>query len=677
MKTTIFILCLIFAWFQSFSNPDSLYFKLKNHKEKKQHFQLAQTQIDLAKYYYFTEKNYDSTLYYTQKAVAYFTQKKRNKKLGYAYKLMGYAYTSGEKYESALQIFDSALVYLQPPQQMLSILQVYTNKGIAYNFVDNPSKAIKAFEKALQIGYELKDTSQIIINSLNTGIMYNIDGQISEAVDYLINGIKLAKQTHDSTNLIKCYIELGDIYLEQDNIDQAETYYLQALDMLDTATYSRAHVSLYDVLGYVKEQQNQFDQAEDWYKKAYLISNQIDYKSGKAQLLYRIGHLHKEKQDWQTALSFYKSALEVEIQIGSISDQLVVKNEIAAVYNQLKKYNKAEQLLKSVVQQAKDANLIRPRKQAHKLLSQNYKLTGAAASALEHYEAFRYIEDSIYNVQQLEIVENMRVRYETAEKEQTIIKLNTEKKLKGEKIKRQQQLLWSIIAGSVFIVIILILLYLQNKRKVALKRLQTEQQLFRAQLNPHFIFNALNAIKGYIIDHKTLEAADFLTDFSSLMRQTLESSIDEINSLQSEIELLTAYLKLQQMRLENKFQFHIETDSRIVVEDIKFPAILLQPFVENAIEHGMKNGGDMVAIRFNQEKNRLIITLEDNGPGIKNSELNGKKHRSRGMEIIQKRLNRMNKIAGWHVKYSVVPVNKNNNTGTRVTLDFPLLYFYK
>lgn len=211
----------------------------------------------------------------------------------------------------------------------------------------------------------------------------------------------------------------------------------------------------------------------------------------------------------------------------------------------------------------------------------------------------------------------------------TILKLNAEKELKEEKIKRQQQLLWSIISGSVFIVIILVLLYMQNKREVVLKRLQTEQQLFRTQLNPHFIFNALSAIKGYIAQHQSEEAADFLTDFSSLMRQTLESSIDEINTLQNEIELLKAYLKLQQMRFENKFQFHIETDVGINTEDVKFPAMLLQPFVENAIEHGIKKGGTMVAIQFKQEKNRLVITIEDNGPGINNSVAINKKHRSR------------------------------------------------
>ncbi|MFO8022225.1 MAG: tetratricopeptide repeat protein [Perlabentimonas sp.] len=665
------------AWFQSYSSPDSLYVKLQNHQEKNQHSQLAQTYIDLAKYYYFTENRYDSTIYYAQKALSYYKKENNSKKLGYAYKLMGYAYTSSEEYESALQILDSALIYLQKPEQTLSILQVYTNKGISYNFVDNPSKAIDAFKEALKIGYELKDTSQIIINSLNAGIMYNADGQITEAADYMITGIKLAKQTNDSINLIKCYIELGDIYVEQDKVDQAETYYLQALDILDTTSFSRSQVSLYDVLGYVKERQNQFTQAETWYKKAYRICNQIDYKSGKAQLLYRMGHLQKLNKDWQTALSYFRSALDVENEIGSISNQLVDKNEIADVYIRLKKHNKAEKLLRAVVNEAQENNLIRPLKHAHRLMYQNYKQMGAAARALQHFESYRQIEDSIYNVQQLEIVEDMRERYETAEKEQTIIKLNAEKELKEEKIKRQQQLLWSIISGSVFMVIILILLYLQNKRKAALKRLQVEQQLFRAQLNPHFLFNALNAIKGYIAAHKTDEAANFLTDFSSLMRQTLESSIDEITSLQSEIELLTAYLRLQQMRLEYKFQFQIETDSRIDTEDIKFPAMFLQPFVENAIEHGIKKGGNLVSIRFYQENTRLVITLEDNGPGIKNSATNRGKHRSRGMEIIQKRLQLMNKIHRWHVKYSVLPANNITSKGTMVVLDFPLLHFYE
>jgi len=676
MKTKILILYLVFTWTQSFSNPDSLYNEIKYHKEQQAHYQLALTQLELAKHFYFTERNYDSTCLYTEKVVNYFTQHKNDKKLGYTYKLMGYAHNYIESYEKALQYFDSALVYLHPKEQRLSILQVHTNQGIAYNFVDNPAKAIDAFKKALEISIKLEDTSQIIVNSLNTGIMYNVAGQITEAADYIIKGIELAKQTHDSTNLIKCYIELGDIYVEQGKTDQAKTYYMQALDLLDTTSFSRAQVSLYDVLGYVSEQQKQFIEAENWYQKAYNISKQINYKSGMAQLLYRMGILHKVKQQLQSALSDFNRALKIENQIGSLYDELVIKNEIADIYIQIKSYKRAEKILNGVINQANENDLIRPLKQAHKLMYQYYKQTGAGTRALEHYEAYRQIEDSIYNVQQIEIVESLREQYETAEKEQTIIKLNTEKTLKEEQIKRQQQLLWSIIAGTFFMVIILVLLYLQNKRKAALKRLKTEQQLFRAQLNPHFIFNALNAIKGYITAHKTDEAADFLTDFSSLMRQTLESSIDEINSLQTEIEILTAYLKLQQMRLESNFHFFIETDNGLDKEDIKFPAMLLQPFVENAIEHGIKNGGSKIEINFTKINNRLAITITDDGPGIENTKnTSTKKHHSRGMEIIKKRMQLLNKMAGWEIYYATEPLN-NKQTGTVVKIDLPLITLF-
>ncbi|ALO13952.1 Sensor histidine kinase YpdA [Salinivirga cyanobacteriivorans] len=676
MKTKILILYLVFTWTQSFSNPDSLYNEIKYHKEQQAHYQLALTQLELAKHFYFTERNYDSTCLYTEKVVNYFTQHKNDKKLGYTYKLMGYAHNYIESYEKALQYFDSALVYLHPKEQRLSILQVHTNQGIAYNFVDNPAKAIDAFKKALDIAYALKDTSQIVINNLNTGIMYNVAGQISEAAEYLIKSIELAKQTQDTTNLIKSYIELGDIYVNQDKTDQAKTYYMQALDMLDTTSFSRTHVSLYDVLGYVNEQQKQFSKAEDWYQKAYNISKQINYKSGMAQLLYRMGILHKVKREWQSAKSDFNSALKIEKQIGSLYDQLVLKNELADIYIQIKSYERAEKSLNEVINQANENDLIRPLKQAHKLMYQYYKQTGAGTRALEHYEAYRQIDDSIYNVQQIEIVESLREQYETAEKEQTIIKLNTEKTLKEEQIKRQQQLLWSIIASAVFLVIILVLLYLQFKRKTALKRIQIQQQLFRAQLNPHFIFNALNAIKGYITAHKTDEAAEFLTDFSSLMRQTLESSIDEINSLATEIELLTAYLKLQQMRLEHEFKFLIDTASEIKTENTKFPAMLLQPFVENAVEHGIKNGGSKIEINFTEINNRLAITISDDGPGIENTKnTSTKKHHSRGMEIIKKRMQLLNKMAGWEIYYATEPLN-NNQTGTVVKIDLALITLF-
>ena len=171
-----------------------------------------------------------------------------------------------------------------------------------------------------------------------------------------------------------------------------------------------------------------------------------------------------------------------------------------------------------------------------------------------------------------------------------------------------------------------------------------EMQTLRSQMNPHFIFNTLNAINSFIIENKTEQASDYLVTFSKLVRNILENSRHENISLDKELTALQLYLQLEQVRLENSFSYSIEVDESIDSISLRVPPLIIQPFVENAIWHGLRNkhthGNVWVAIKQENE-HTIVITIADDGIGrdaaskLKANQIN---HKSYGIEITKTRI---------------------------------------
>ena len=169
-------------------------------------------------------------------------------------------------------------------------------------------------------------------------------------------------------------------------------------------------------------------------------------------------------------------------------------------------------------------------------------------------------------------------------------------------------------------------------------------QTLRSQMNPHFIFNTLNAINSFIIENKTEQASDYLVTFSKLVRNILENSRHENISLDKELTALQLYLQLEQVRLENSFSYSIEVDENIDSISLRVPPLIIQPFVENAIWHGLRNkhthGNVWVAIKQENE-HTIVITIADDGIGreaaskLKANQIN---HKSYGIEITKTRI---------------------------------------
>ena len=216
----------------------------------------------------------------------------------------------------------------------------------------------------------------------------------------------------------------------------------------------------------------------------------------------------------------------------------------------------------------------------------------------------------------------------------------------------------------------------EEKTEINKKFAELELQALQAQMNPHFVFNALSAIQNFILDNNAEEATDYLSRFSRLMRLFLESSRNKYIALSEEKVLLEYYIQLEQLRFKDKFTYQIFLDESVSL-DTEIPSLLLQPFVENAINHGLvyKNTDDgYLNINFKKENNKLICIVEDNGIGrneaaaIKNKSL--KPYKSRGTEITEERLRSLELIESTKIEIDIFDKIDENSIpqGTKVTI---------
>lgn len=207
---------------------------------------------------------------------------------------------------------------------------------------------------------------------------------------------------------------------------------------------------------------------------------------------------------------------------------------------------------------------------------------------------------------------------------------------------------WARLSGAAMVIGIGITLYKyrtrQLKRENELLRQMTEleRSALQAQMNPHFIFNCLNAIQNFIMQNEKDQAIEYLGSFAQLVRGVLNASVKGKVSLQEELKMLENYLSLEQLRFDKRFEYVISTSEGLDTFDIEIPPLLIQPYVENAVLHGMSNleKKGMVTVSFQECQGYLEVSVKDNGKGvIKNhSERPVKSHKSVGMAITQKRL---------------------------------------
>lgn len=217
-----------------------------------------------------------------------------------------------------------------------------------------------------------------------------------------------------------------------------------------------------------------------------------------------------------------------------------------------------------------------------------------------------------------------------------------------------------------------------HKELTSINQELAEAQLsaLQAQMNPHFVFNALNSIKRMILEEDNEKASRYLSKFALMIRMTLDHSRDKFVTLDENIKYLKTYLEMEQLRFDDSFRFTIETEDNIDSTEVPIPSMMIQPLVENAIWHGLmpSEANKKIRIAFTQEENQITCTIEDNGIGIRESEklkkIHRPLHRSSGLENLQKRIHIMNEKYDTDCTLQIYDLKekRRNDSGTLVIL---------
>jgi anti-sigma regulatory factor (Ser/Thr protein kinase) len=274
------------------------------------------------------------------------------------------------------------------------------------------------------------------------------------------------------------------------------------------------------------------------------------------------------------------------------------------------------------------------------------------------------INDSIRNVEKIEAVAELEKKYNQIKNENTIKDLD----------KKNQIFLLLLLAG-LFGLLALAFFLRQQKLKHRQDILETEQRLNRARMNPHFFFNALATLQKFALrDNDGQTLASNLSKFSHIMRETLESTYKEYITVEQETDFLNEYLEVQKIRFPNTFSYAIHTNEDMEVDDILIPSMILQPFIENSIEHGFTGitYPGHVDIYFKIDKKELLIEVSDNGKGLNTKLKENNDHISRAGQIIRDRIYLLNIKLKTKAGFSID--NNKDGAGTIVKIHLPLLY---
>ena len=605
-------------------------------------------------------------------------------------------------------------------------LQLYKSKDQAKRFkslIDSANihlkkdakKSIQFITEALEVSRSTKENSKA----------YEVLADIYKhwkQYDLAISNYIISNQNFPSNTI---NLKLAEVYKLNKNYQESiETY--NAINKDELSNWQ--HVTLYEGLGDVNQNTKSFDAAIQAYSEGlkvaqkHLITPKItDLNSKIAQIYDAKGESQKAKgyfneslklaktqnkkrsveekvkvADFQNNLSDYSNEIEIRKEaldeINEIETDSVFDNEsaltpqkqnykIGNAYALQKDYKNAIPYLEKSIEEADDKEDLIVQKDATRKLSEVFRDAGKFDKARIAYDHYVELVDQVYLKKEQDIAQSARFSKDIANKQNRILSLESDRALSEskyqlniEQARTQKLIIYSLFGGVLLLLAVAVFMYKYIKQQRLANNLLALKTL-RSQMNPHFIFNALNSVNSFIASNDERTANKYLSDFSLLMRAVLENSEEDFIPLEKEIELLELYTKLEHFRFKDKFDYNISVDENINVNDFVIPPMLLQPYIENAVWHGLrykKTKGHLNIIISQNKADEISITITDDGIGREKSKAlkteHQQKQNSKGMGNIKKRVFILNKMYKDKVDVFIDDFQDDEDAGTKVVV---------
>jgi tetratricopeptide (TPR) repeat protein len=531
---------------------------------------------------------------------------------------LGQALYAQYQFEEALVCQRKSIYYLEKLGDWEGEGKAWAWMGMSYATLGNYDSSFYYCSKSLHIRQKMSDHACVVLSYINMGQLYNAAGSFADAMDYYNQGINYAA-IHHLTNFTMSwtYFELvGSIFRQQNNPDSS--YFILRKSLILDSANEMARINL----GETMLMKNQYDSALTIFLEPVDAFTKGNDKWDLMRVLMGASKAYMGKGNDKTALSY-------AWQIYSIAKQAQARHFMLEDYG---------------------------------LLSKLYYRRHSYDSAYLFGQKFASLKDSINNNQFLWKLTNYKEKAEFKNKMDQVVMLDSENKIKEEKLKQEARQKWILLACFLIAALSGIILYKNLSLKRKNEKLESrgkqaelqqhvtdmEMQALRAQMNPHFIFNCLSSINRFILKNETEAASNYLIKFSRLIRTVLNNSKKAFISLEDELEMLRLYLDMEKLRFKDSFDYSITFVNSIDDENVFLPPLLLQPFAENAIWHGLmhKEEPGKLEIELSIDDKVLTCAIMDNGIGRKQAAAlkskSAEKQKSLGLQITKERLALLN-----------------------------------
>lgn len=514
--------------------------------------------------------------------------------------------------------------------------RIANRMGILYTRLGQPTESEPFFLQSLQLAEEINDPKLIYNACDNLAAVCIQLSHIVPAINYLQKALLLKEKTGNTAAMSSSLLQLSGLHFKIENNGEGKKILAQASALIkkhqQTALYSHLHFAQ----GMELKRQHKYAQAVKEYRLAIHHAMLLPDYLMAARSHHNAAIICMSTKKWKLSRQHLLSALSIVQQQKIKIDVLSIYTELARVclaLHQLEECNtyigKAKTLAKQTTNPAAQQSI-------HEVIAEYYQATGQPAKALKHYQLFIEYHQAAYNEKLSHTVLDMQTKYETE--------------------KHQRQL-----------------------REAQLQQTETELNLMRTQMNPHFVFNTINTIRE-AMHHQTKEQADaILMLFNKLMRKILDNSRKPSLLLSDNLEMLHMYIQLEQKRKEQPFEYQIEIGKNVNPTAIKIHGLLIQPLVENAIKHGLfykKDGTGKIRIQLSLTKNIFCVTVTDNGIGRKKAAevRTDKTHQSHATNIIRQTLSLLwkDEQTEKHLQFTDLYHANGKPAGTSVKICFPL-----
>jgi tetratricopeptide (TPR) repeat protein len=512
----------------------------------------------------------------------------------------------------------------------------YNNMGGAYLRQSKYSNALASYLDALHLYQAINDLNRSAVTLSNIGLTYKYLEQLDKAIEYTFKSIQLQQKLGDTAKTADLWMQLGNIKNHEGKLAEALPLLLRALALSkryklpNTAAYSTNNIAIaYTDLGNIDS---------GWH---YALQGEA--------LLQQI-------QDEYNSATIQRTKVRLLLQA---SDSWLMKHGLTR--------NSANKQAMTILQAANDASArhenIYGLAEGTELEMALWEKSMNTAKALDAAKRLLVLKDTLNSDESREEIVRAEMKY-AQQQQEAVMKA----KFEGE-LRVQRQVRITTISVAILVLLGTGAFFVQFKKRQAEKRIQlmaefnaavaeTEMKALRSQMNPHFIFNALNSIADYIRKNESAIADAYLTKFARLIRMVLENSAQKEITLQSELETLQLYLELEAMRMQHKFSFSIDVAPSINRQTTEVPPLLLQPFVENSIWHGIAPNKDPghIAIKIVPGVSQQIVCLiEDNGVGLRTEPFLVNPKKSMGLDITQQRLELIQRRTGIDAGFELKP----------------------